>query len=57
MSETPLTDLEQLADQLIVNWPGAWFAPMNYSAISHVDQIKKPLGVSRRVIKIQPIMC
>ena len=45
MSETPLTDLEQLADQLIENWPGAWFAPMNYSAISHVDQIKKTLGV------------
>ena len=45
MSETPLTDLEQLADQLIENWPGAWFAPMNYSAISHVDKIKKTLGV------------
>ena len=44
MSETPLTDLEQLADQLIENWPGAWFAPMNYSAISHVDKIKKTLG-------------
>jgi len=29
MSETPLTDLEQLADQLIENWPGAWFAPIN----------------------------
>ena len=44
MSETPLTDLEHFADQLIENWPGAWFAPMNYSAISHVDQIKKTLG-------------
>ena len=43
MSETPLTDLEQLADQLIANWPKAWFAPMNYSAISHVDEIKKTL--------------
>ena len=45
MPETPLTDVEQLADQLIENWPGAWFAPMNYSAISHVDKIKKTLGV------------
>jgi predicted transport protein len=45
MSETPLTDLEQLADQLIKNWPGAWFTPMNYSAISHVDKIKKTLGM------------
>lgn len=44
MSETPLTDLEQRADQLIANWPGAWFAPMNYLAISHVDKIKKTLG-------------
>ena len=44
MPETPLTDLEQLADQLIANWPKAWFAPMNYSAISHVDEIKKTLG-------------
>ena len=43
--ETPLSDLEQLADQLIGNWPRAWFAPMNYSAISHVDKIKKTLGV------------
>ena len=45
MPETPLTDVEQLADQLIENWPGAWFTPMNYSAISHVDKIKKTLGV------------
>jgi len=44
MSEAPLTDLERIADQLIANWPGAWFAPMNYSAISHVDKIKKTLG-------------
>ena len=45
MSETPLTDLEQLADQLIENWPEAWIIPMNYSAISHVDKIKKTLGM------------
>ena len=44
MPETHLTLLEQLADQLIKNWPGAWFTPMNYSAISHVDKIKKTLG-------------
>ena len=44
MSETPLSDLEKLTDQLIENWPGAWFAPMNYSAISHVDKIRKTLG-------------
>ena len=44
MPETHLTLLEQLADQLIKDWPGAWFTPMNYSAISHVDKIKKTLG-------------
>jgi DNA helicase-4 len=44
-SDKPLTELEQLADQLIENWPGAWFAPMNFSAISHVDKIKKTLGM------------
>ena len=44
MPDKPLTELEQLADQLIENWPGAWFAPMNFSAISHVDKIKKTLG-------------
>ena len=44
MPETPLTHLEQLADDLIANWPAAWLAPMNYSAISHVDKIKKTLG-------------
>jgi DNA helicase-4 len=45
MSEIPLTDPDQLADQLIANWPEAWLAPMNYSAITHVDKIKKTLGI------------
>ena len=45
MSETPLTDLEQLADQLILNWPRAWFEPMNYLARSHVAEIKKTFGI------------
>jgi DNA helicase-4 len=45
MHDFSVTDLEQFADQLIENWPEAWLAPWNYSAISHVDKIKKTLGL------------
>jgi hypothetical protein len=44
MSENPKSGIEQLADQLVESWPDAWFAPMNYSAISHVHEIKTTLG-------------
>ena len=44
MPESSLSELEQIADQLIANWPEAWLMPWNFVAISHVDKIRESLG-------------
>lgn len=44
MPESPQEDLERLADLLVSHWPGSWFAPMNYLAISHVEDLREARG-------------
>ena len=39
MSETPLSDLEQLADQLIESWSNSWILSNDTSIKSFVNEI------------------